>query len=138
MAVTYATALKTNRMQLVADLIDTLTVVASSGSHVAGKIVIGTSAMGSTIVTIPFNTTCGTVTSGVLNFATTPTALSAVASLAGTNTAAAAVLQNNAGTGITTTPYLTVGTGGTDIILNSTSVTQGQTVTLTSGSITHG
>jgi hypothetical protein len=33
---------------------------------------------------------------------------------------------------------LSVGTSGSDINLNSTSITNGQTVTITSGVITHG
>jgi hypothetical protein len=52
-----------------------------------------------------------------------------------TGTAALAEFRNNAGTTIVS--GLTVGTSATDIILNSTSITSGQTVTITAGTITH-
>lgn len=135
MSVIYdTTTIKTPRMQIVADLIDSLTVAASTGSHVAGKILIQTAGGATTLVTIPFNTTCGTVSGAVLTFSTSPSTLSAVAG--NTGTAAVAVIQNNASAARIT--GLTVGTAGTDIVLNSASITSGQTVTLTSGSITHG
>jgi len=50
-------------------------------------------------------------------------------------TAAEAQIKNGDGTAVIT--GLTVGTGGADIILDSVSITTGQTVTLTTGTITH-
>jgi hypothetical protein len=134
MSVVYdTTTIKTPRMQIVADIIDSLTVSASTGSHLAGKLVIQTSGA-ATLVTIPFNTTCGTVSGAVLTFSVSPSPLSGVAT--GTGTAAIAVIQNNASANRIT--GLTVGTSGSDINLNSTSITISQTVTITSGTITHG
>ena len=136
MSVNYSTALKTARMQLVADLIASKTVAASTGAGSAGSLVIGTSALsGATgvLVTIPLPNPPGTVSGAVLTLAGVP--LSANASATGT--AAKAEFRNNAGT-VVVDNTLTVGTSGTDIILNSTSITSGQAVTVTAGTITHG
>lgn len=135
MSVVYSTTLKNNRMQLVADLIAGKVAAASTGTASAGSLVIGTSALsGATgvLVTYTLGTTPGTVASGVLTVSGTP--LSAVAT--GTGTAAKGELRDNAGNVICS--GLTVGTSGTDIIINATAVSTGQTVTLTSGTITHG
>jgi hypothetical protein len=136
MAVVYATStLKTPRMQLVADIVASKTVAASTGTALAGQLVIGTSGLsGATgvLATIPLSATPGTVTGAVLTLSGTP--LSVAASAPGT--AALAELRNNAGT--TVVSGLTVGTSGSDINLTSTSITAGQTVTVTSGTITHG
>jgi hypothetical protein len=135
MSVTYSSTLKTNRMQLVADLIAGKTQASSTGSATAGSLVIGTSSLsGATgvLATIALGTTPGTVSGAVLTLSGTP--LSATASATGT--AAKAELRNNSGSVIVS--GLTVGTSGSDIILDSTSITSGQTVTINSGTITHG
>jgi hypothetical protein len=134
MAVTYSTALKSNRMQLVADLVAGKTVASSTGAATAGTLVIGTSALsGSTGVLASFTlgTTPGTVSSGVLTVSGTP--LTATASATGT--AAKAEFRDNSGNVIVT--GLTVGTSAADIIINATAISAGQTVTLSAGSITH-
>jgi hypothetical protein len=135
MSVIYDTTLKTGRMQLVVDRVASLTFVASTGSATAGQLVIGTASLsGGTgvLATIALSATPGTVSSGVLTLSGVP--LSAAASATGT--AAKAELRNNAGTTIVS--GLTVGTSASDINLTSTSITSGQTVTVTSGTITHG
>lgn len=135
MAVTYSSTLKTNRMQLVADLIASKTAAASTGTATAGSLVIGTSSLsGATgvLATITLSATPGTVSGAVLTLSGVP--LSATASATGT--AAKAELRNNAGTVIVS--GLTVGTSAADIILDSVSITSGQTVTINSGTITHG
>lgn len=135
MAVVYSATLKDNRMQLVADLIASKVAAASTGTATAGTLVIGTSALsGATgvLVTFTLSATPGTVSSGVLTISGVP--LTATAS--DTGTAAKAELRNNAGTVIVS--GLTVGTSGTDIIINATAVSSGQSVTLSSGTITHG
>ena len=134
MTVSYAATLKTNRMQLVPDLIATKVAAASTGSALAGSLVIGTASLsGATgvLVTIPLPTVPLTVSGAVATLQGVP--LSATASATGT--AALAEFRNNAGT--TVVSGLTVGTSATDIILNSTSITSGQTVTVSSGTITH-
>jgi hypothetical protein len=135
MAVVYAATLKTNRMQLVPDLIAGKVAGASSGTASAGSLVIGTAGLsGATgvLATIALPAIPGTVAGAVFTLAGTP--LTATASATGT--AALAEFRNNAGT--TVVSGLTVGTSGTDIILGTTAVTSGGTVTITSGTITHG
>ena len=125
MAVTYATAVKTARMQAVADQID--------GGAGAGTLEIGTTSMASILATITLADPCGTVSGAVLTFDFTPAVSDSSADNGGT--AAEARIKDSTGTVIIS--GLTVGTSGTDIVLDSTSITAGQTVTLTSGTITH-
>jgi len=135
MSVVYSATLKTNRMQLVADLIASKVAAASTGVATAGSLVIGTSALsGATgiLATIPLNATPGTVSGSVFTLSGVPLSASASA----TGTAALAELRDNGGGVIVS--GLTVGTSGTDIILNSVSITSAQPVTITSGTITHG
>jgi hypothetical protein len=135
MSVVYSSTLKNNRMQLVADLIAGKTAASSVGSATAGTLVIGTSSLSGVtgvLVSFTLGTTPGTVSSGVLTISGTP--LTATAS--GTGTAAKAELRDNAGNVIVS--GLTVGTSATDIIINATAISSGQSVTLSSGTITHG
>lgn len=134
MAVTYTTTLKNNRMQLVADLIATLTAAASTGSPTAGTIVIGTSTLSGSngvIATGVLSATPGTVTGGVFTISAVPITTTAIL----TATAAKAELRNNAGTAIVS--GLTVATTGADVIIANVNVTSGQTVSINSGTITH-
>jgi hypothetical protein len=133
MAVTYSATLKTNRMQLVADLIAGKTAAASTGSATAGSIVIQDA--GSVVLaTIALPTTPFTVSGAVATLQGTPLSDSAADA---TGTASKAEIRNNGGTAIVT--GLTVGSpSGFDINLTSTAITVGQTVTITSGTITHG
>jgi hypothetical protein len=132
MAVNYSATLKTNRMQLVADLIAGKTAAASTGSATAGSIVIQDA--GSVVLaTIALPTTPFTVSGAVATLQGVPLSdTSADAS----GTASKAEIRNNGGSAIVT--GLTVGVSASDINLTSTAVTVGQTVTITSGTITHG
>ena len=135
MSVVYAATLKTNRLQLVADLIDGKTAAASTGSATAGNLVIGTSALsGATgvLVEIVLPTPAFTVSGAVATLQGVP--LSGTASASGT--AAKAELRDNAGTVIVGS--LTVGVSGTDIVVGSASITSGETVSVTAGTVTHG
>lgn len=135
MSVVYSSTLKDNRMQLVADLIAGKTQASSTGTATAGTLAIGTSALsGSTglLVTFTLGTTPGTVSAGVLTISGTPLTVTA----SGTGTAAKAELRDNAGNVIVS--GLTVGTSSADIIINATAISSGQSVTLSSGTITHG
>jgi len=135
MSVVYAATLKTNRMQLVPDLIATKVAAASTGSATAGQLVIGTASLsGATgvLATIALPTTPFTVSGSVATLAGVPLSVAASAS----GTAALAEFRNNAGTTIVS--GLTVGTAATDIILGTTTITSGGTVTITAGTITHG
>lgn len=124
MAVTYSTATKQARLEAVITKID-------AGSA-AGKLVIGTTGMGTTLATLTLADPCGTASGATLTFDFDPD-ISATASATGT--AAAAIITDSDDTTIVS--GLTVGTSGTDIVLDSTSITSGQTVTITTATITH-
>jgi len=124
MAVVYSTAVKNTRLQAVVTALGT-----------AGVLVIGTSALaGATgvLATIPLQNPAATVTNGVLTLAGLPLTANATAS----GTAAKAELRDSSGTVVCS--GLTVGTASTDIIINATAVSNGQTVQVTAGTITHG
>jgi hypothetical protein len=135
MSVIYNGTLKTNRMQLVADLIAGKTQASSTGTATAGQLVIGTAALsGATgvLATIALPTTPLTVSGAVATLQGVPLSVTASA----TGTAALAEFRNNGGS--TVVSGLTVGTSASDIILGTTSIVSGGTVTITSGTITHG
>jgi hypothetical protein len=123
MAVTYSTAVKTARMQAVANTVD--------GGTAGGKLKIldGASAV---LATITLTDPCGAVAGAVLTFDFDPD-ISTTATATGT--AANAIITDSAD--VTVVSGLTVGTTGTDVILDSTSITLGQTVVITAGTITH-
>lgn len=123
MGVIYSTALRTARMNLVKTTID-------QGSA-ASFLEIGTSAMGTVLATITLTDPCGSVTGDVLTLTMPHSDTSADAS----GTAAAARIKDSDGNIIVS--GLTVGTSATNIVLDSVSITAGQTVTLTAATITH-
>lgn len=131
MAVTYSDAVKTSRMTAVRDAIDVGTGAPTLQIRDSGNVVLAT---------IPLDSTsCGTVSNpsaGVveLNFTMPQSDTSADA----TGTAHNAIIRNGDATPLTVISGLTVGTTGTDIILNSTSISSGQTVEITSAKIRHG
>jgi hypothetical protein len=96
---------------------------------------IGTAAVAVLIVSITLKDPSFTEASGVITMDCSP---ARTGTAVATNTAVAARLRTGAPADVVT--GLTVGTSGTDIILNNTSITTGQTVTF-SGSppctITH-
>lgn len=123
MAVVYSTSLKNTRMNAV---------VAAIGA--GGTLVIGTSALaGATgvLVTVPLAATAATVSNGVLTLSGVPLTATSTA----TGVAAKAEIRSSSGAVVT---GLTVGTSGTDVTINATSISIGQTVQVTSGVITHG
>jgi len=121
MAITYVAAVKTARMSAV------LTELGANA-----KVVIGTAGMAQTLVTLSLPNPSGTVAGDVLTLDFDPD-VSATASASGT--AAEAKITTSADVDKIT--GLTVGTSGADINLDSVSISNGQTVTLSSGSITH-
>lgn len=125
MAVTYSTAAKTARLNAVIAQID-----AGAGP---GTLEIGTAGMASVLAVLTLADPCGTVAGDVLTFDFDPDISDTSADATGT--AAAARIKDSNGTVIIS--GLTVGTSAADIILDSVSITAGQTVTLTSGTITH-
>jgi hypothetical protein len=127
MSVTYNTTLKNTRLTSVRDAIDT----GGAGSLKFGA--AGGFSGGNLLSTITFSATSGTVSGGVLTFSGTPLVDS---SAANTGTATQAKVVSGGATDIIT--GLTVGTSASDINLSSTSIVAGQSVTLTSATITHG
>ena len=124
MAVTYRASLKTTRMNSVVTDID--------NNASPADLQIGTAGMSSVLVTIPLSDPSFTVSGSVATLAGVPKSANASAS----GTAAEARIRDGGGTNIVT--GLTVGTSGTDIVLNSVSITSGQHVSITAGTITHG
>jgi hypothetical protein len=134
MTVTYNSTVKTNRLNVMNDAIGGKTYVVGSGAGSTGKLVIGTASLsGATgvLATIIVPNPAFSASAGVATLQGVPLSISASA----TGTAALAALRTSADVDIVT--GLTVGTSATDIILNSTSITSGQTVTVTAGTITH-
>jgi len=126
MSVTYTTALKAVRMTAVLAAIN-----AGSGP---GKLEIGTAGMASVLATLTFADPAGSVDGAVLTLDFDPDISDTSADATGT--AAAARIRDSDDNDVVT--GLTVGTSGADIILDSVSITAGQTVTLLTGAITHG
>jgi hypothetical protein len=122
MAVTYTTAVKNARLNAVTTAIGT-----------TGVLEIGTSAMGTVLATINLaNPAAPVAASGVLTFTMPQSDTAADA----TGTAAAARIRTSSG-GTDIVTGLTVGTSGTDIVLDNISINTGQTITITSATITH-
>jgi hypothetical protein len=123
MSVTYTTAVKNVRLDAVTTAIGT-----------TGVLEIGTTAMGSVLATIALNNPAAAGASGgILTFSGFP---KSDTSADNTGTAAAARIRTaSGGTDIVT--GLTVGLSGSDINLDSLSITAGQTVTINSMTITH-
>lgn len=120
MAVTYSNACKQARLEAV---------VTQIGS--AGKLKLYTSG-DALLATLSLVNPAGTASNDLLTLDFDPD-ISATAS--GSGTAAKATITNSSDTVIIS--GLTVGTSGADINLDSTSITAGQTVTITTGTITH-
>jgi hypothetical protein len=121
MAVIYTNAVKNARLDAVTTQIGT-----------SGKLEIGTTAMAAILATITLNATAAAAAAGgVLTFSGFPKTVAASA----TGSAAAARIRKADNTDIIT--GLTVGTSAADIILDSTSITSGQNVTINSATLTH-
>jgi hypothetical protein len=123
MAVNYIANLKSSRMQAVIDRIDIGT---------AGTLEICSAAFASVLAVIPLPKPSFTESGGVITLAGTP-----LSDTSADNTGTAAVARIKASNGDVVVNNLTVGVGTGDIQLNSTALSAGQTVTITSGSITH-
>ena len=122
MAVTYTSAVKDSRLSAV---------VTAIGA--TGVLEIGTTGMASVLATISLGNPAGTASGGVLTFSGFPRSDT---SADNTGTAAAARIRTASG-GTDVITGLTVGTSGADVILDSLSITAGQTVTINSAVINH-
>ena len=112
-------------MQAVADSID------AGSTNPTGFLIIGTTGMATTLASFPI-TLGSTAATGALSLDGFPQGVLAAAD----GTAAEAKIVDRDDVDIVT--GLTVGTSGTNITLDSVSITTGQTVNLTSATITHG
>jgi hypothetical protein len=132
MPIAYSTATKNNRlsMALLAAAVTPASGASVDANSSFGKLVIGTAGMAAVLATITLLKPSFSISGGVATLLGVP--LSATAS--GTGTAAAAQLQDSAGNAIGS--GLTVGTSGTDIVINAVAISSGQTVTITAGAIT--
>jgi hypothetical protein len=122
MAVNYAAAVKTSRMQAVRDAIN--------AGAAPGKLRIFTAAYASLLAEINL-TDPVTVAADVL------TLLAAPGTAAAGNTGTAAIARITDSDDNMVAEGLTVGTVGTDVILDSTNITSGQDVTINTATITH-
>jgi hypothetical protein len=122
-AVNYSASVKTARMQAV--------IAALDANAAPATLEIGTAAMAAVLVSITLSDPSFTESGGTITMAGVPK--SGVASAGGA--AAAARLKDGGGTIVIS--GLTVGTAGSDINLNNTTISNGQTVTISSGVITH-
>lgn len=132
MTVSYSTT--TANARLAAGLTAAVSGQSVDGNTTYGELVIGTSALsGSTgvLATIILQKPSFSIASKVATLLGVPLSVAASA----TGTAAKAELRDSAGTTIVS--GLTVGTSGSDINLTATAITTGETVTITSGTITH-
>jgi len=123
MAVNYDAATKTARMAA--------TILQIDANASPAYIEICTASFAAVLVTITLSDPSFTESGGVITMAGAPK--SGIAANAGT----AAVARIKDGGGTTKVNNLTVGTSGADINLNSTTISIGQTVTITSATITH-
>lgn len=125
MAINYSTALKNTRMTAVRDAID--------GGSGAGKINIYNAAYANLLVSIALADPSGTIGgAGVLTLSGMPKSGTGV--FAG-NAAIARILDSD---DTVIADGLTVGTVGTDIIIDNVNIAVGQNVNITAGTITHG
>lgn len=123
MAITYTTAVKTARMTAVRDQIDLGAGAGILKIRDSGNVVLAS---------ITLADPSGTITNDVLTFSGFPRSDT---SADATGTANNAIITDSSGT--TVISGLTVGLSASDIILDSLSITTGQTVTLNSATITH-
>ena len=123
MAVTYSNTVKDNRMTQVLNAID--------GGAGAGYIEICSAAYAAVLATITLADPCGSVASQALTLTMPKSDTDADA------TGAAAIARIKDSVGNIIVSGLTVGTSGTDVILSSTAITAGDTVTINSVVFTH-
>lgn len=124
MAVNYAAALKSTRMAAVITAID-----AGAGP---GTLEICSAAFAAVLAIVPLADPSFTEAGGVITMAGVPRS-----DVAADATGTAAVARIKDSNGVVVVNNLTVGVGTGDVQLNSTSINAGQTVTITSGTITH-
>lgn len=124
MAVNYRASLKNTRMQAVLSDID--------NNAAPAKLRIFNAAFALQLAEITLQKPSFSLAAAVLTLLGVP-----LSDTSADATGTAAVARIVDGASNTIVDNLSVGTAGTDIVLNSTSLTAGQTVTITAGTITH-
>lgn len=124
MAINYTTTIKNARMTTVLNAID-----AGSG---AGKINIYNAGYTNILVSITLADPAGVVAAGALTLSGMPKSGTGI--YAG-NAAVAKIVDSD---NTVVADGLTVGTTGTDIVIDNVNIAVGQNVNITAGSITHG
>jgi hypothetical protein len=122
--INYAAGLKTTRMNSVVTAID--------AGGAAGAVEIYTAAYASLLVSIPLAFPSATVAGSILSLSGLPK--SGIA--AGNGVAAIARIVTSAG--VLVADGLTVAAAAADIVIDNINIAVGQTVTLNTGTITHG
>lgn len=125
MAVTYSTATKTARMNAVVTAIGT-----------SGKLKLFT-ASDALLATFTLASTAGTVSGAVLTFSDANGATAGILSTTASAGGAATKASITTSADVDVITGLTVGTSGTDLILDNNVLTNGQSVTINSATITH-
>lgn len=125
MAVTYSTATKTARMNAVVTTIGT-----------SGKLKLFTAA-DALLATFTLASTAGTVSGAVLTFSDANGATAGILSTTASAGGAATKASITTSADVDVITGLTVGTSGTDLILDNNVLTSGQSVTINSATITH-
>ena len=125
MAVTYPNALKQDRLQKVIDRID--------GGAGPGTLEICTAGYASVLAVLTLADPCGVAVDDTLTFDFDPDISDASANATGTP-ALARIKDSDGNIWLS---GLTVGTAGTNIVLDDDEITAGQQVTITAGTITH-
>lgn len=152
MSVSYITSAKTARLQVAADLINSKTLAAATGTASNGSLVIGSASFvntagttgvttGSTgvLVVIPLPNAGVTVSGTVLNLIASAQSATATGG-SGTQAANAAVINN---AGVIIIGALTVGgtaegtATGKDVVLAASTISSGQTVTVNTATVSH-
>jgi hypothetical protein len=137
------TALKNNRLICVRDAINSKTPAAWTGAGSTAVLIVGTASLATTagagavageLARFTLPNPVGTVATGVLTFSGTPinntgTAVAGTAALAQIRDAAGNVIVSGLTVGITGS--------GSDVIIDSVTVSAGQVVTFVSGTISH-
>lgn len=121
MSVVYSLTAKNARMQVIANLMNTFVIGTSTLSGSNGI-------LAQTALAAP----PATVTGGVLTILNVPI------TTAGLGTGIAALAEIRDSSGNTVASGLAVATTGADVIISNPNIALGQTVTLNSGTITHG
>ena len=124
MAINYAATLKNTRMNDVKTAID--------AGPAAAKINLYTATYATLLVSIALADPASTVTADVLTLAGMPKSGTGI----GAGNAAIAKILDSTDTIVA--DGLTVGTSGTNIIIDNVNIAIGQTVNITAGTITHG